>query len=657
MNRVFIRVCSWFPVLAFLAASIPCALPAHADEAGAGLGASEQIVSFDSDITIRKNATLLVREAIRVRSQGITIRHGIYREFISQNDSPALRFRVQDAQLDQRPVAFRVEETSSGRRIYLGEADSPLTPGEHEFVLLYETEAVVSESNGRDRLYWNVTGNQWEFPIRWSKATVHLPDGIPQDAVAIEGFTGPYGATEKNYLFDIDTPGAVVFTAGMLGRNEGLTISVDWPRGFIHRGWGIPLVFLGNPGLSTGLAFLVVLVVYWLVSWFYFGKDPATGKITPRNAPPEKLSAAGARYLRQMWLDNKTFTTAIVSMAASGTLRVEDNGEDFVLRRTHSDLHNLAAEERAIAKALFAADQVISLRADTRRLRKALDAFRKTLRERYDRYFSVNAQFARPAWVIAAAGLAWSWYLAVRWNTDNILPSLVLILCAGGCVFLLRRIWPSSLKEWKRPPSIPNNPEPIEIERRYFWSIIGIVIVLAVIAVALTKTTGVVWTLLLAVYVGLNFFFARIMKAPTPDGQRMLDELEGFRRYLQQLRWKDGETIGQQRAVFERYMGYAMAFDLELQWAQRFYEVLEKSTEYEGAYNPDWYTGLSFDRLYLSSYLSRAAATASLAAYSHATGVAAPGGGWHGGGGSSSGGASGGGFSGGGAGAGGGGGW
>lgn len=653
MNRVLTRVSSWLAVLAFAAISIGSALPARADELGAGLGAPEQIVSFDSDITIRKDATLLVREVIRVRSQGIAIRHGIYREFLRQNGSPALRVRVQEAQIDQRPVAFRVEETGSGRRIYLGASDSLLTAGEHEFALLYETEDVISESNGRDRLYWNVTGNQWEFPIRWANATVHLPDGVAQDTVAIAGFTGPYGATDKNYLFDLDTTGAVVFTAGMLGRNEGLTISVDWPRGFIHRGWGIPLIFLSNAGLSVGLAFLVVLVVYWLVSWLHFGKDPARGQITARNSPPEKLSAAGGRYLRQMWLDNKTFTTAIVSMAASGALSVEDNGEDFVLRRTHSDLHNLPAEERAIARALFAADQVVSLRANTRRVRKALDAFRKALHERYDKYFSVNAQFARPAWVIAAAGLAWSWYLEVRWNTDSVLPSLVLILCAGGCVFLLRRIWPSSLKEWKRPPSIPNNPEPIEIERRNFWSVIGTVIVLAVIAVALAKTTGIVWTLLLAVYVGMNFFFMRIMKSPTPDGQRLLDELEGFRRYLKQLRCEDGEAIEQQRAVFERYMGYAMAFDLELQWAQRFYQAVEQSAVCEGAYCPEWYSGLSFDRLYLRSYFGRAAAAASVTAYVNSSGPLAPSGTGHG----SGSGGSGGGFSGGGAGASGGGGW
>jgi len=657
VKRSIAEVCLLLAALAPLATYLVSPVCSAALDGADALGAREQIVSFDSDITVRKNATLLVRETIRVRSLGEAIRHGIYREFVAQNGEPAMRFRVSEAQLDGKPVPFREEENNGNRRIYLGAAESALSPGEHEFSLLYETEPVISERDGRDRLYWNVTGNHWEFPIRWAKATVHLPEGIPQDALNPEGFTGPHGAAGKNYLFDLDTPGAVTFTAGMLARHEGLTISVDWPRGFIHRGWGIPLFFLNDAGLSVALAFLVLLLVYWSISWSWFGKDPAGGTIAARNNPPQALSPAGARYLRQMWLDNKTFTTAIVSMASAGVLQVEDNGEDFVLRRTRSDFHSLAPEERALARALFGASETVSLRMEARRVRKALAAFSKALKDRYGKYFSGNSQFAAPAWVITALAVAWSWYLVVRWKREDVLPSLILLICIAGCIILLRHFWPTSLKEWKNPAVSAKSSAPIEVERRNFWLVLGLVVVLGVLAFALAQSTSIVWTSILAAFVTMNFVFTRLMKSPTPEGQRLLDELEGFRRHLIQLRFENEEPVGAHRAAFERCMGYAMALDIEVQWARRFYKALEQAAEQGGSYAPDWYVGLSFHRFFLRPSLGNAAAAASLAAYtnSHSGGGSSV---LSGGGGSGSGGSGGGGgFSGGGAGAGGGGGW
>jgi hypothetical protein len=53
--------------------------PALAQNAGSS--GSEQILDYHSDIRVRQDAFLLVRETIRVRSAGIKIHHGIYRDF------------------------------------------------------------------------------------------------------------------------------------------------------------------------------------------------------------------------------------------------------------------------------------------------------------------------------------------------------------------------------------------------------------------------------------------------------------------------------------------------------------------------------------------------------------------------------------------------
>ena len=43
--------------------------------------AGEEILDYHSDIRVQQDSSLLVRETIRVRSAGVQIQHGIYRDF------------------------------------------------------------------------------------------------------------------------------------------------------------------------------------------------------------------------------------------------------------------------------------------------------------------------------------------------------------------------------------------------------------------------------------------------------------------------------------------------------------------------------------------------------------------------------------------------
>ncbi len=228
----------------------------------------EQVLSFDSTITIRRNATLLVQEDITVRAFGVAIQNGIYREFVPQAGRPAPGVRVIDAQLDGKPVPYQMQEENGSRRIFLGEADTPLVTGDHEFLLTYETPEVVIEHGARDRLDWNVTGDSWSFPITDISAAVVMPEGVPQDTITVEGNTGGNGDTGKNYIFDLDTPGKVTFTAGPLPSKQGLAVSVEFPSGYVHHGGRIPLFLLDHPVLSTIVAGFFILLLVWAITRF-----------------------------------------------------------------------------------------------------------------------------------------------------------------------------------------------------------------------------------------------------------------------------------------------------------------------------------------------------------------------------------------------------
>ncbi|MCK5325405.1 MAG: DUF2207 domain-containing protein [Woeseiaceae bacterium] len=142
--------------------------------------------------------------------------------------------------------------------------------------------------------------------------------------------------------------------------------------------------------------------------------------------------------------------------------------------------------------------------------------------------------------------------------------------------------------------------------------------------------------------------FAIIMKRPTLRGRKILDEMLGFKDYLE-IAEKDELNLRnppeKTPQLFEAYLPYALALGVEQNWAEKFAAVLDAVRGPRGrGYQPDWYSG-SWDNSSIKVNISSMSSDLGSAISSSVT---PPG---------SSSGGGGGGFSGGGGGGGGGGGW
>jgi hypothetical protein len=178
----------------------------------------------------------------------------------------------------------------------------------------------------------------------------------------------------------------------------------------------------------------------------------------------------------------------------------------------------------------------------------------------------------------------------------------------------------------------------------------AILIVLASTALALKSGTGptfLVIATIIAMFLTMAFF-AIIMKRPTLRGRQLLDEMLGFKDFLEiaekeelNLRNPPDKTP----ELFETYLPFALALGVDQQWSERFASLLASLRQPNGdSYSPSWYDGK-----WSSSNLSKATSGLSSGLNSAvSSSVTAPG---------SSSGGSGGGSSGGGGGGGGGGGW
>ena len=189
-----------------------------------------------------------------------------------------------------------------------------------------------------------------------------------------------------------------------------------------------------------------------------------------------------------------------------------------------------------------------------------------------------------------------------------------------------------------------------DYKQKYFrtngaYNIPAIIIVLVATGLSLAAGNGptpfVIATVILMFLIMV--FFAIIMKRPTLRGRKLLDEMLGFKDYLEiaekeelNLRNPPEKTP----ELFEAYLPYALALGVDQQWSERFASLFASIRQPNGdAYSPGWYDGrwnssnLSKATNGLSSGLSSAVSAS----------VTAPGSSSGGGGGGSSGGGGGGG--------------
>lgn len=119
-------------------------------------------------------------------------------------------------------------------------------------------------------------------------------------------------------------------------------------------------------------------------------------------------------------------------------------------------------------------------------------------------------------------------------------------------------------------------------------------IVVAVLIGIMQAFTPVVVAVLVA-NVLLHAFYIYLLRAPTPKGRLLLDQLMGFKLYLEVAEQEDLDRAHPPEKtpeLFERFLPFAVALGVEQAWAEQFAQVFAKLGDQQGAaYKPAWYSG------------------------------------------------------------------
>lgn len=622
----------------------------------------ERILSFRSDVDIGADGALTVTETIRVNAEGDDIRHGIYRDFPTSYQRAGGRrvrvgFNVVSVQRDGQAEQYRTERITNGVRVKMGDADTYVDRGEHTYVLRYTTTRQLGFFEGYDELYWNVTGNDWRFPIDRAEIRIRLPQAVPFGPERAF-YTGPQGSTARDAAVVSERPGEIVIrTTARLGSREGFTIAVRWQKGIVTAPRPPTAARLWfedyGPPIAAVWA-LLALGFFYYYAWKKAGRGPVPGTVVPIFAPPDNLSAAAVRYIRRMSFDNRCFAAAIVDSGVHRNLRMEEGEKGFFKKAKTSLIRTPGGDEmpkpeRRMLDGLFSGGDTIEMdKSNHTYFGKARKNLQEELQEAYlGRLFLKNLGWA---WVglmfvqaaILFVGMVIAFADIYAGVGERAIPAL-------GFLMMIGAVWVGVNSRAARKDG--------SWVRAAIAGLLGlggaaftvIAFVNAVQNEVLFSIWGWMLVPLLILPVALSAFVW--MAAPTREGRAVMDRIAGFERYLsitEENRLEMLHPPEKTPELFERYLPYAIALGVENKWAGKFAAVLAAAAadpSRQGSGTMGWYVGST--NAWSNPSLFASTVGASLAS-TVASASTAPG---------SSSGSGGGGFSGGGGGGGGGGGW
>ncbi len=618
--------------------------------------AVERILQFISDVKVERNGELLVTETIRVQAEGREIRRGILRDFptvYTARDGRCVEvgFDVVSVTRGGNDENYALERMSNGVRVRIGNADSTVPYGANTYVIRYRTTRQIGFFEDFDELYWNATGTGWTLPIDVAEARITLPE--PANFTQSAFYTGPQGAAGKDAAVIEQRPGVIVFrTTRPLPARNGLTVAAAWPKGIVTPPSQAQLAHYwlrdNMPVFVAGFGALLLLG-YFAYAWLKVGRDPRGGTIIPLFVPPKGMSAPAVRYVWQMEYDDRAFSAGILDLAVHGGARIVDTGGTMQLQKI-GDARDLSPGIAAMSDELFTAGSTLYLNnTNHKKVSAAKAALHRKLSGLYlGKLFSNNygwTGFGLVLWLLVTAAVALSVFLtygeqlggAMLFGNAFAAPASIVMMFFALGLFWGRTGFLTFLGGFLFT---------LMFAAAGVWVIIG-----NAYGVTQSSSNALTFAMLSPTLMGLLVPIAFVLlKAPTIAGRKVLDEIEGFKQYLgvaEEDRLNYLHPPEKTPELFERYLPYAVALEVENRWAERFAGVLAAAAA-AGTATAAWYSGNRDVASNPGRFADRIGSTLSTTVASASTAPGSSGGGSSGssGGGSSGGGGGGGGGSG-----------
>jgi len=558
---------------------------------------AETIYSMSANITVLADGSVDVSETIEVRAEGTRIKRGIFRDIptVLRNDDGSLlrsNLTVISVSRDGEPEPFFTKSITNGTRIYVGDANVYLSPGRYSYTIRYTMTRMARFFDDYDEIYWNATGNFWDFPIEQAVAQITLPDGA--NITGIAAYTGPQGSTDSDAKTSITSNNTAIFrSTRVLSPGEGMTVSLLFEKGALVEPGGVQkgLDYLADRRDTIfPLIAVFVVFIYYYFAWNAVGRDPKKGVIIPLFYPPKGFSPALTHYVHRMgWRKNAwtAFSAALVSLGVKGLLTISKEGKKVkktVLTSVGKASEPLPSGETLIQDYLVKKGQVKINRSSGPALNKTRMKFKKAIETENQRAYFVNnpgylvAGFVLSAVAVLALSLVGVLEIAAAFSI------IIMGVVVGVFASVLGKSWTGG-----------------GFARYAIMAWVGVVALNFLGALARIFSNAFYDPAIVGVLsiVVINLIFVGLLRAPTVQGRKVMDKIDGFKLYLEtaekeRLNFQKEPEFSVKR--FERFLPYAIALGVEKPWSERLEGELARNTlpDSQGGYHPVWYHGGDF---------------------------------------------------------------
>ncbi|OGC54866.1 hypothetical protein A2797_00260 [candidate division WWE3 bacterium RIFCSPHIGHO2_01_FULL_48_15] len=489
------------------------------------------IDDFRSEIIIPQSGKVQVVETINV-DFGVFAKHGIFRSIPTEG----IRFELGEVKQDGVKARTDVSSSSGHTFIKIGDPNQTIS-GKHVYEISYEVGKVITRFDDRDEFYWNVTGDDWEVPIKHAAARITLEGGEIGEVLC---FTGYLGSREQDCSAQVAAGKGEFSTANTLYPGDGLTIVNSLPPGTV----GDPF-YLDEFIMPYWLIFGSFAAILFIVRrWWKHGRDmwyrnnvilnpQAEEGIKPLFAkqtvvvdfePPQKLRPGEVGTLVDERVDLNDVSATIVDLAVRGYLKIiEEKKKDYYFEKQKDFLEDpdLSEWEKEVLLGIFGKAPGAGGRVALSDLKEKFYARLDKIREKLYASLTDKGYFPQSP---------------NKTTAKNITVGAVWMVAAGVLFYIFSRIglW------WVPVP--------------------------------------------IAVFAGLLLATASLMPRKTAKGTEAVRRASGFKLFIstaQKYQQQFNERIG----YFDSYLPYAMVFGVVGKWVGAFRDLGIEPPQ------PVWYVG------------------------------------------------------------------
>jgi uncharacterized membrane protein YgcG len=279
-------------------------------------------------------------------------------------------------------------------------------------------------------------------------------------------------------------------------------------------------------------------------------------------------------------------------MAVKGYLTIEEDDGDYTLRRRSGNDAALFPGERRLGGSLFGFGEAVEMKnSNHSRIKAARDALKDTLNRELNKiYFFTNSKYLVPGLILTVLALG-SLIIVAPFKAESAFTSVWLSVWSVGCYALGLQVY----RNWQNIRG--GLMKPLRAVFTTLFSLpffIGLLFGTFLFARSVSFSAAVIF-----IGIGLvNAVFFHLLKAPTLKGRQVMDQIEGFKMYLSVAEKERLEILHPPEKtpeLFEKYLPYALALDVENEWSEQFAEVLAQAQGAGQPYSPAWYRGSTWD--------------------------------------------------------------